>query len=229
MTAPQRLDVVYCTDEDLAAAVRMDFVALSAKAPQLAYGTDGYFDLADPWTLVSPSVDFAANGVASNMVVHLKKGNRGGKAAYVGGGELYAIDSATATTLALRGVGLAAGVGHPPGFGAVTDVEYGVRTLATVIEDVAFELNERYHVDPAVASEAPGRVYNLRVLRDAATYMVLHRMYVAENRSDSGDWKGKIELYGRLEEEALARATVRWGAAGDDRPPTTSFLTRLSR
>lgn len=225
MTAPLRLDTTYCTDEDIVSVAGADFVALSSKSAQLAYGTDGYFDVPTPWVMGSPSVDFLANGVASNQIIHLTNP----KAGFKGGGELLAVDSVTETSATLRWPGQGAGVGHPPGFGGKVAVEFSVRTMSAQIENACYEINERFGIDPNLTCRSPGRVYDLRILRDLAVYAVLYRAYANGVRDEKGDWRLKVGQYKSDYDDALARATVRWGARGTDQPATNRFGTRLSR
>lgn len=223
MTAPARLATTYATDEDIVSVAGADFVALSSKSALLAYGTDGYFDVPTPWTLSSPSVDFTTGGVGSNQVVLLTKSN------FKGGGELLAIDSATETSMVLRWPGQGLNVGHAPGFGGMTLVTFSVRSMSAQIENACFEINERFGIDPNLDMRAPSRVYDLRILRDLTVYAVLYRAYANGNRDEHGDWKLKVGQYKSDYDDALARATLRWGPKGTDQPTTTRFGTRLSR
>lgn len=225
MTQPSVVSTVYCTDEDILVQAGADFVALAAKGPRLAYATDGYFDAGSPWVLNSPSIDFAANGVGSNQVVLLTKGNN----AFKGGGEMLAIDSSTSSSITLRWPGQAASVGQAPGFGGVTAVTFEVRTFASQIEDVCFEVNERFAIDAMVAMRSPGDVYNLRILRRLTVLTVLYRSYVNQARTEKGDWAQKVDRYRQDLDEALAKATLRWGPTGNTQQPTTRFSTKLSR
>lgn len=228
MTAPARLETVYCTDEDIVAVARADFIALSAKSARLAYGTDGYFDEPTPWVLNSASVDFAANGVGSNHIVQLSRGSV--KNAFPGGGELLAVDSSTATSLTLRWPGMEADIGHPPGYGGLTGVEFSVRTMAAQIEDACFDLNDRFGIDPNQSWRAPGNVYDLRVLRGLAVLAVLARAYTNEVRAERGDWKEKADHYRAEYADAVTRGNVRWGPRGVDPSPNIGwFRTRVTR
>lgn len=228
MTAPSTLDTVYCTDEDIVVQAGADFPALAARRPRLAYGTDGFFDVDSPWNLQSASIDFAGAGVTSNMVVVLSK-------SAFKSFEILAVDSVATGSLTLRWPGLAAGVGLAPGLftqsagGQVTGVTFEVRTLKPQIEDVAYELNEAYAIDPLIPLRTPADIYNQRILRRLSVLAVLYRAYCDEARTDKGDWKQKIDRYRGDLEEARAKAALRWGPTGQSQQTTTRFSTRLSR
>lgn len=225
MTAPARLATVYATDEDIVSVAGADFSELASKSARLALGADGYFDVPTPWVLSSPSVDFLGNGVASNQVVQLT----GARTHFAGGGELLAVDEATESSITLRWPGQPLNQGHPPGYGGVTGVKFEIRTLAAQIENACFEINERFAIDPANTWRAPDRVYDLRILRDLTVYAVLYRAYANQVRDEKGDWRLKVAQYKSEYDDALARATVRWGPRGTDQPPTNRFGTRLGR
>ena len=56
--------IAYATDEDLAIRAPADFLALCPKDQVVAAGADGLFLPDDPWTLRSPSVNFAGAGAS---------------------------------------------------------------------------------------------------------------------------------------------------------------------
>ena len=62
--------IVYATDEDVVLRASAEFAVLTPKDQCVAAAPDGFFG-ADPWTLASTSIDFAANGVAPGQVVRL--------------------------------------------------------------------------------------------------------------------------------------------------------------
>lgn len=229
MTAPARLATVYATDEDIVSVAGADFVALSSRSALLAQGTDGYFDVPTPWTLSSSSVVFSASGVGSNQIIHLSRSLRSGGDLLRGSGELLAIDSVTEGSATLRWPGQGLNVGHPPGFGGMTLVTFSVRTMSAQIENACFEINERFAIDPRLDMRSPSRVYDLRVLRDLTVFAVLYRAYANGTRDEKGDWRLKIAQYKSEYDDALSRATLRWGPKGTDQPTTTRFGTRLSR
>ncbi len=70
--------IAYATDEDVAIRAPADFAALCPKDQVLAAGTDGLFLPSDPWTLRSPSVDFAASGLMPGQVIRLAGPAAGG-------------------------------------------------------------------------------------------------------------------------------------------------------
>jgi len=228
MTAPVRLSVVYATDEDIVATAGADFVNLAAKSARLALGADGYFDVPEPWTLRSPSTDFLALGVTSNMIINLT-----GPSSHFRTNELLAVDSASGDSLVLRWPGQALNVGFPPGrtvnLGEATGVKFEIRTLSAQIEDACYEINERFGIDPAKACRSPDSIYDQRTLRNITVYWVLANAYANGTRDEKGDWSLKAGRYKGMLDDAIARASVRWGPTGDSQPPSNVFGARLRR
>jgi hypothetical protein len=219
-----RLTIVYATDEDIAVRASDDYTALCPPSQRLASGADGVFDAADPWTLTSPSVDFAAAGVAGQNIVRLTKPIT----QYKGGGELLAVDRVTGHSLTLRRYGMAAGVGSPPAPpGGLTGVEFAIVTFAPQIESKSFDLNERFGIDPRQPYRGPGDLYRLRDLRDLVVLEVLCERYEMLSRTTDTTYSTKT-IEAELE-ELLSRRVVRWGPTGDTRPATGHFSTRLAR
>src|SRR4051812_22288966 len=89
MPPPDKLTTVYANDEMVAMTARADFTTVCHKDFKIAYGTDGAIAALTPWRLTSAAFDFAARGVAANMVVQLLKPTT----SFKGSGELFAIDA----------------------------------------------------------------------------------------------------------------------------------------
>jgi hypothetical protein len=226
MSAPDRLAVVYATDENVAIRASGDFAMLCPDWQKLAAGTDGAFAPGAPWTLTTPSVDFVAAGVTAQHVVLLRKP----ATAFKGSGELLAVDSASGGGLVLRRLGAGPGTGQPPApASGLVGVEFLVATLDPQIEEASFELNRRFGIDPNIAGRAPSDVYDLRDLRQACVLTVLARRYAAEARGPSGDFALKLAQITAELAEVLARLQLRWGQSGTDSNSTNWFSTRLVR
>ena len=67
----------------------------------------------------------------------------------------------------------------------------------------------------------------MRDLRLAAVLTVLHDRYIAETRSDKGDFAHKINLVKSQLSEVLDRVQVRWGPFGNSAEPSTLFSCKL--
>lgn len=226
MAAPDRLAIVYATDENLAIRASGDFAVLCPDWQKLAYGTDGAFAAGSPWVLTSASVNFVAAGVTAQHVVLLRKPTT----VFKGSGELLAVDSASPAGLTLRRLGAGLNLGHPPAPAAgLTNVEFTIVTLDPQIEEASFDLNRRFGIDPNVAGRSPGDVYDLRDLRQACVLTVLAQRYAAETRGDQGDFALKLTQVKQELTEVLARLTLLWGGSGTDRQSTNWFSTRLVR
>jgi hypothetical protein len=226
MPPPDRLATVYATDEEVLMTAGADFVAVCPRAFLFASGVDGAFSPSDPWTLASASVDFAAQGVAANMVLQLS----GNRPDWKGLGGLLAVESVAGGACTLRRAGEAAGVGQPPGPpGGATGVPFLVTSLRAPIEDVAFELNEMFSIDPALVNRRPEDLYDRRIFRRLTVFRVLENQYANSNRSNDGDFVMKAEYYARRYREALSSATLRWGPTGTSQAATRLGSMRLTR
>lgn len=224
MPPPPALDVVYANDEEVCMIARADFASIAPKSSAYASGTDGVIAPGDRWTLTSDAVDFQAQGVEPNMVIQLSG------AALKGSGELLAVESVAPGAVTLRRIGEPAGVGQPPAPAAgLTGVVFLVTSLKNQIEDVAYLLNERFAVDPALPNRTPGDVYDQRIFRRLTVYQVLLRQYVDANRTATGDFSNKIAYYDQCFRDELATATLRWGPTGKEQSPTGRFSMRLVR
>lgn len=218
------LATVYATDENLAVRAPGDFQALCPDWQVLARGADGAFSSGAPWVLTSTGTDFGAQGVAAGMVVALT----GPKAAFRGSGELLAVESVAGSSVTLRRVGALAGTGLPPGAGGLSGVTFQVATLGPQIEEASFDLNRRFNIDPAIPGRAPADVYDLRDLRQATVLTVLRSRYQADQRGERGDWPRKAAAMDQELSEVLARLSIRWSHAPDNRT-TNWFSTRIVR
>ena len=203
----------------------------------LAWGSDGVFSAADPWTLTSPSTDFtnqlqpiwtAADGSATAVgyVVWLRKP----QSAFPAGGILMAVAAVNGTSITLRRLGMASGWGLAPApAGGLTGVEFQVCTFYPQIEVACYETNLKYLIDATVPGRAPTSIKDFRVLRAATIAMVLVDRYSDEVRAGSGDYAHKIDLLKNELSDLRATLTVRWTTGVDSAPTTTRFSTRLVR
>jgi hypothetical protein len=220
------LTTVYATDEDVCVRATGDFVVLCPDWQKQAYGKDGVFASGDPWTLTSATVDFGAAGVAAGMVVSLTQP----KTTFKGSGDLLAVDAVAGSSVTLRRIGAASGLGSPPGPAAgVTGVEFTVPTMAPQIEEASYSLNRQWNIDANLPGRSPTDMYELRDLREATVLTVLLRRYTAENRADQGDFRLKIDQTSQALNLLVDRLSIRWGPTGTDPPETTIFSARLVR
>lgn len=225
MSQESTVSTRFCTDEDIAVQAGDDFAVLSAKLPRIAFGTDGAIT-GGAWLLTSVSVNFATNGAASNQVVHVWDKNT-----FKGGGELFAVDSASVSGLTVRWPGQASTAGQSPG--GITDVgplNFEIRTFSAQIESVSYELYQRFGIDENVLLRGPDQIYDARVLQRAAVLSVLYRRYASATRSKEGDFAGKMIQVKADLDAALSACQVRWGPrTGNVVTPSSLFGTRLTR
>jgi hypothetical protein len=225
MAAPAKVGTVYATDENIAIRAAGDFATLCPDWQKLAHGVDGEFQSTSRWTLRSVDVDFAGSGVRAQHVVHLRKPS----SVFKGGGELLAVDTVEGSTITLRRLGQDAGVGQPPGpASGVSGVEFLIATLDPQIEEASYQLNRRFHIDPAVAGRSPGDLHDLRDLRYATVLSVLAQRYGAEARDSKGDFVVKFRVVSDELMELLARLTLRWNPPNEQRD-SNWFCTRVVR
>jgi len=218
---PSQLDQVYCNDEELLVAASGDFWNLCPSWQKVAFGTDGYFNADDQWTLNSTAIDFAAQGVQPNYVVMLSQGS--------GIGDFLAVDSVTGNSIVLRRpyMNLYAGQPYAPAVG-LSGVKFEIRTLSPQIEEASYELNRRFTIDPVIFYRSPERIYDLRDLRMATVWTVLYNRYNQENRTNDGDFEKKTRHAGRQLATVMERVQVRWGPMGASTEPTTLFNMKIS-
>ncbi len=225
MSEPDRLSIVYASDEDVAVRATGDFAVLAPDWQKAAFGIDGSFAAGDPWTLASATVDFEAAGVRPGHVVSLRKPNT----IFKGAGELLAVASAAGKALTLRRIGARVGEGSPPApLAGVSGVEFHITTLAPQIEEASFELNRRFGIDPRVPGRSPDSLLDRRELRAACVLTVLAQRYSAETRGGEGDFPLKITRVHQELSESLARLEVRWKSAMGS-GSSSMFSTRIER
>ena len=222
--------IAYATDEDLAIRAPADFLALCPKDQVVAAGSDGLFLPDDPWTLRSPSINFAEVGASPGQVVRLTGKVFGSQ------GELYAVDSVGSGGLTLRQKGQESGAGRPPSVGS--SIEFMIRTLIPQIHRATEDLNFRFGIDETVVGRRSVDLRDRRGLLDATVLTVLARQYLDQARQFSGrtdepeDWYGiKARLIKAELAELLDRMVLRWvgSVETEHASPTTRFGTRLSR
>ncbi len=227
--------IAYASDEDIALRASADFAALCPRDQALASGVDGAFAAADPWTLASASVDFAALGLTPGLVVRLGKPT----SAFGPGGELFAVGAVATGRITLRRKGQAAGVGQPPSPPAgLTGVEFSIRTLGPQIALAGYDLDRRFGIDDSIAGSRSVDLYDPRQLREAVVLTVLARQYLDQARqfaspSDAPqDWySAKARIIQAELDDVLDRLALKWRAfdLADQRSATTRFSSRLSR
>lgn len=223
--ASSRLDVVYATDEDVFIVGGADWSVIVPRTNRYAAATDGVFSAGSPWTLASASTLFVTQGVKAGMIVELK-----GPTSTYTPPQYLAIETINANSVVLRrpGAPLNEGLGPGPAAG-LTSVTFTIQSLKPQIENAAFELNERYSVDPRLSGRKPADVYDQRIFRRLTALWVLYQQYANMTRAKTGDFADKIAFYKMEYEASLATATLRWGATGNDQPPTNRFGMRVTR
>jgi len=211
-----------------------DFPMLAQRAAVLATGKDGVFAPDAPWVLTSASVNFQAQGVASQHIVSFSSPGM----QFPGMGQyLYAVDSASGNAATLRLVGLGPGVGQPPSPAAgMSSVTFAIPTLAPQLDIATYRLKSRLAIDEGIFCRGSSWVYQgvedlYRVFRDAVVYETLADLYEANMRdpTQAGDWSIKARLYRKRAQEVFDQIYVRWGPTGTSQQPTTPMNTRLSR
>ena len=223
--------LIYATDEDVAVRSSADFSLLCPRDQKRAWGADGQFAAEDRWVLSSPSVDFAAYGVAPGDVVLLTQP----AAVFKSPGELLVADSVDASGVRLRRKGQASGVGSPPGPPAgVAQVEFAVPTLGPQIARACEELNRRYGVDDLVVGLRPSDLFDPREVREATVLTVLYHQYLDMSRGSSAGndaFLAKAQLYKQELDDLLSRIAVHWESIPGGKAGVTAyrFGTRLSR
>jgi hypothetical protein len=223
--------ISYATDEDLVLRASADFSLLCPRDQKLASGTDGLFDASDRWTLMSPSVDFAAQGLAAGQVVQLL----GPTTTFKPPGEALVVAAVGPNRVLLRRKGQSAGVGHPPApAGGIMNVEFLAATLAPQIARASYDLDRRYGIDDLIDGRRPGDLYDPREVREAVVLTVLMKQYrdmSREGGSPARDdaFAAKARLVKQELDELLARVVVHWGAAPMGGPAATRFSSRLAR
>ena len=223
---PTQTTPVYATDEDVCVRAGGDFVTLCPSWQCQAAGNDGVLSTGPPWSLTSASVSFGNNGVSPNNVVQLT----GPKQYFPGGGALLTIDTVSGNVVTLRRLHKDVGVGQPPCPAAgLAAVSFTVATLDPQIEEASFALKRRFSIDETILDRASSWIFDARDLRMATVLTVLLERYIAESRTDKGDFARKVGLIKSQLAEVLDRVQVRWGPFGNSAPPSTLFSCKISR
>lgn len=226
MSSEAQLATVYADDESIAVRAYGDFAALVPRDQVLAQGVDGVFQGSDLWTLTSASQNFQTQGVAVGHIVRLYAPTT----VFKGHGNLFAVGSVNGNAITLRRPGKGDGVGLPPSpSGGLGGVSFEIKTFDPQIEDVSYEINIRYGIDPTWATAAPGMIADLRVLRQATVLTVLVRAYSTDARSKDGDFARKIAEFRQALSDVLGIVQVRWTQAINIPPPSSKFTTRIGR
>ena len=230
MTSPSApLTTVYATDEDIAVRAGGDYVLLCPRWQKLAQANDGAFTATagGSWVLNSASAAFQASAIQTGNVVWIT----GNTSTFKGSGELFGIDSVTPTSVTLHRVGVAAGVGMPPGPAAgVTALQYTLLTFYPQIENASFLINRTYHIDPNVPRRTPADMSDLRDLRDCCVLMTIVQRLVAEVQDfRNGAWAAKLDNYRQSLDSITDRLQIRWSPNESVIPSTNWFSTRLVR
>lgn len=227
--------IPYANDEDVALRAPADFGVLCPKDQVVVQGRDGLLLTADPWTLRSPSVNFAEAGLVAGQMIRLV-----GLPAFGPAGDFFAVDAAGPGGLTLRRQGQRSGAGAPPSPpDGAAGVEFAIRTLAPQIEQACRDLNRRFGIAEAIGGRRPEDLLDPRDLTDAAVLAVLARQYLDQARRFGGTADEPVDPYGvkakaaRAElDDLLDRLVVRWrgtGGPGNVAAPATRFGTRISR
>jgi hypothetical protein len=226
------LKTVYATDEDIALQTPSDFSILCPRDQTLASAGDGVFDPANPWTMLSPSVDFAGRGVQPGHVVQLI----GPSNVYRPPGEAFVVDALGPHSVVLRRKGQGSGLGQPPGpANGLIAVEFLISTLGPQIESASYDLNRRYGIDDLIAGRRTCDLYDPREVREAVVLSVLSKRYVDLSRdgnSSNDSFVAKAEHAKEELSELLSRVVIHWGSAvnGSSTETVSSFFsTRLTR
>lgn len=222
---------VWATDEEVAIRATGDYVTLAPAWQLLAYGTDGYFQSGAQWTLNSASNAFNVQGVAAQNVVWIE----GPPPYYRGGGQLLAVDTVMGNAIGLRRVGQQLNVGFPAGPPeGVTGVTFKILTLGPQIEEATYTLKDRFMIDEAVAFRASSWMYVgvedlYRVVRRSVVLQVLYDRYLAEARTERGDFEMKRMVIQEELKANLMRIQIKFGTYGNSAEPAHLMGTKLSR
>jgi hypothetical protein len=209
-----------CCDEDVAILDPIGFANLAPGSQDLAAGTDGVFAEGERWTLTSATADFAAQGVAAGCVVALTKPQVSFRQP---GGDLYGVAGVSGTSVALRKLGRASGVGQPPAPAAgLEGVEFRVVSFAPQVEDESTEVRRSYDLD----DDARGLAKLMEAgeeLRRLAALRVLRWAYTTTQALKDTDAEAKLGLWTTGLKDLTARLQLRWGDRdAPTAPPTGS-------
>lgn len=225
-TLPTQTTPTFCSDENIAVRAGGDILSLTPPWQVGSAGTDGAFAAGFPWVLTSATVDFAANGIQPNQIVHLTRP----PSQYPGGGHILAIDAVSAGSLTLRRLHSDLNVGQPPAPAAgLTGVTFSIPTLLPQIEEASFAIKQKYNIDETIFVRSSTYMHDRRDLRMAVVLAVLLARYTQECRTDRGDFPRKIELIRQELGEVMGRVQVRWGTSGEVGNPASLFGAKVSR
>ena len=197
----------------------------------LASGNDGVFDPSSPWVMTSDSNSFSTQGVTAQNVIWLK----GPNTAFKGNGLFLAVDSASGNSVTLRQIGQQLNVGMPPGPAAgVTGVTFTIQTLYPQIEEATYVMKNRFMIDEAVAFRASFWLYQgvedpYREFRRAVVLQVLADRYLAESRTEHGDFEMKRIAVERDLKYAMIQVNAKFGNFGNSAEPAHLMGCKISR
>jgi len=216
----------FCTDEDIAARFRADFVTLCGPE-YLARGSDGVFLPASPWTLTSALSAMEAQGVAPGNVFNLTAP----PAAFGSAGSLYAVDAVTGSSVALRRLNLSAGQGMPPGpVAGLVGVAFAAPTLRAQIENASYDLDRRYGIDSLITGRRQSDMFDPREVRAACVLTVAADRYFDLARQGDNDlFYKKAAAATQQLRDLLDRVSVHWLPGPIVSGETTRFNTRIGR
>lgn len=228
-----RLATVYATDEQIAIRAAGDYSLLAPEDQAIAAGTDGVISSGDLWTLSSTAVNFETQGLAVGNVVTLKHNTN--RTAYGPSGDRFAVDSVSGSTVTLKRLGQASGVGQPAAPTAgLTSIIFNAVTFYPQTEDASWQINRRYGIDEnSLIGKTPADLADQRDLRTLCVLTVLHGLYVAKARggnAQGAEWWQKAKAIKDDMDRVEARISIRWGAQdAPTRSSSTMFSGRIGR
>ena len=157
-------------------------------------------------------------------------GCRARRRRYPGGGQLFAVDSVSGSSITLRRLYKDLNVGQPPAPAAgLTSVVFTINTFDPQSAEASFDIKRRYGIDENIVDRGSSWIYDLQDLRMATVLTVLFERYSQEARGDKGDFARKVGYTKAALEQVLDRVQVRWGPQGNSAEPTTLFSCKVSR
>jgi hypothetical protein len=160
-----------CTDEDVSIRAHGDFPLIAPDQQRLSEGSDGAIAAADPWSLVSASSDFTALGVTPGAIAILDEDRPADHPSKFSDDELV-VASVPTGKVTLRRIGMAAGVGVPPGKATdITGVTFRIPTVQPQINRATYEVQRRAKVYSAADLQDPND------LREAIVLLTLADLY----------------------------------------------------
>ncbi len=224
--APSWLSTVYATDEDISIRASGDYAELVPDHQLVIRITDGSLMSINPWVITSATANFIGAGCQPGQVVHIIPNDAN---VYGADGDDFAVDAVMLNSLTLRRIGMASGSGQRPGHGNLTQIKLSIHTFGPQIEDVSFDLNQMFAIDPQSQFWGPANLYNQRQLRQACVLMVLNRQYKTGLRSKDSDWAAKAMGTKTDLENVVQRLSVGWGKNNQADLPATRQNGRISR